>query len=150
MSDCVFLAWRSIMHRHGKYTPAWLEKDYRVYQGIKARWQPDPTGYTEMALVPHIIRTLAARHGMVVKVQHRLYSVAQARQVAWQERNLRVWMATFRWPDWGEMVETLDLPQAIYLQVVPSKHAYYRETPLDLQAGHLMALQATPYWPKEQ
>ena len=139
MSDCVLLAFGEALTNLG-VGAGWMERerDFRNFHQIKARWQRNPTGYTEIALVPHIVRSLAAGYDLAVTIQHRLYTMLGARRLAFNERDWRIWLATYRWPDWGRQVDTLTLPGAIYLSV-GSKHAYWRRSPVT--QGHLMALQ---------
>lgn len=140
MSDCLFNAFQDAWgDQVGKLWASEMRMfNYRIYRNIKDHWQADPDGYTNQALAPHIIRTLAHAHHFGVIVQHRVFTPDQARQVAWLERDWRVWLATYRWPNWGRLVERLTLFPAIYLQVSPAQHAYYRTTPAT--PGHFMAL----------
>lgn len=141
MSNCLFDAFVVSLNELGIPLTR-TQIDFYIYQGIKDAWQANPEGYTEIALAPHIIRTLARRYNLRTVIQHRVFSVQQARQVAWAERNWPTWLATWRWPDWGTAVEEFTLERAIYCQVSPSQHAYWRERPVS--AGHFMAIQLSP------
>ena len=142
MSDCLFDAFYSALAQQGRDMRGLVRMvDYRVYQGIKNRWQADAHGYTEQILAPHIIQVLAARHGLNVEMQHRVYTLEAARQQAWIDRDWMLWLASYRWPNWGTEVEELSLFGAIYLRVTPDQHAYFRFKPTSV--GHYMALRLT-------